>query len=211
MNSRRYAMCPICGSFERSRVMYHLYKKYFIDDSYHKIKLLHMAPEKCFYNIFSNSKNIDYTCSDLFPELFMFADKIKKEDAMNLSFPSKSFDFIISSHVLEHVPNAKGFIKESLRALKDDGMIFCAFPRNTQDKSFEDPKIIDPIERKRLFGQEDHVRLLGTDALNYLKDNSYKIEELKIEDLFSKEMIDNEKLSDNNDTFQTSIIIIRKK
>lgn len=210
MNSRKDAICQLCGSFERDRVLFYIYKKYFLDDK-RKISLLHMAPEKCLYEILSNNKDIKYVCSDLFPELFPFADGIKKEDAMNLSFPDKSFDVIISSHVLEHVPNAKGFIKESLRVLKDDGMIFCAFPRNTQDKSFEDPKIINPTERKRLFGQEDHVRLLGTDALNYLNDNSYKIEELKIEDLFSKEIIDTEKLNDNNDNFQTSIIIIRKK
>lgn len=51
--------------------------------------------------------------------------KIKNE---KLPFHDKSFDAVISNHVIEHVVNQKMHILEMLRVLKDDGVIYLATP-----------------------------------------------------------------------------------
>jgi SAM-dependent methyltransferase len=45
-----------------------------------------------------------------------------------LPFPDKSFDVVITNHVLEHVPNQQKHIAEMRRVLKDDGLIYLASP-----------------------------------------------------------------------------------
>ena len=123
---RKNALCPVCGSLERTRFLYFVYKKFNLLKPNKKIKVLHFAPEKCLYDIFSNNPMIEYTCVDLVPENYPFAIGIKKEDGMSLSFQDKTFDFIIHNHVMEHVPNDKDFIIENLRVLKDDGKIIAS-------------------------------------------------------------------------------------
>jgi ubiquinone/menaquinone biosynthesis C-methylase UbiE len=39
-------------------------------------------------------------------------------DALNMEFNDNEFDFILMSDVLEHIPNTKVLISESLRVLK---------------------------------------------------------------------------------------------
>ena len=45
-------------------------------------------------------------------------------DGMNLSFPDRSFDLVISANVIEHVPDPGKFIHEAARVLKDDGVAY---------------------------------------------------------------------------------------
>jgi 2-polyprenyl-3-methyl-5-hydroxy-6-metoxy-1,4-benzoquinol methylase len=45
-----------------------------------------------------------------------------------LPFPDKSFDVVITNHVLEHVPNQQKHMSEMRRVLKDDGLIYLASP-----------------------------------------------------------------------------------
>lgn len=53
--------------------------------------------------------------------------------ASNLYFAGDSeFGFVCSSHVLEHIPNPIIALKEWLRVIKDDGIVYCAVP----DKRF---------------------------------------------------------------------------
>jgi ubiquinone/menaquinone biosynthesis C-methylase UbiE len=39
-------------------------------------------------------------------------------DALHIDFQDNQFDYILMSDVLEHIPNTKQLIKESLRVLK---------------------------------------------------------------------------------------------
>lgn len=45
-----------------------------------------------------------------------------------LPFADKSFDVVITNHVLEHVPDQQKHISEMRRVLKDDGLIYLASP-----------------------------------------------------------------------------------
>src|SRR5688572_20628842 len=66
---RKNAKCMNCGSLERHRLLYLYFKeKTNLFDEKAKIKLLHFAPEKAFYEIFSKSKSIEYVPGDFSPE-----------------------------------------------------------------------------------------------------------------------------------------------
>jgi SAM-dependent methyltransferase len=55
-------------------------------------------------------------------------------------------------------------MKELLRVLKPGGWAILQVPidRN-REQTFEDPSIVAPEDRERLYGQYDHVRLYGRD------------------------------------------------
>jgi ubiquinone/menaquinone biosynthesis C-methylase UbiE len=56
-------------------------------------------------------------------EVFAQADK--------LPFPDKSKDYIITSHVVEHLQDLIGTFKEWNRVIKKDGIVFMIFPNRT--------------------------------------------------------------------------------
>ncbi len=49
-------------------------------------------------------------------------------DAMALPFRDASFDAIIASEIIEHLPNPTGFVNELLRVLKPDGVLLVSTP-----------------------------------------------------------------------------------
>ncbi len=52
----------------------------------------------------------------------------KKEDIMNMSFESNSFDTVISCETIEHVPNPSKALHELYRVLKPGGRLFLTCP-----------------------------------------------------------------------------------
>lgn len=50
-------------------------------------------------------------------------------DALNLAFPEASFDKVICSEVLEHIPDYQAVLSEINRVLKPDGMMAISVPR----------------------------------------------------------------------------------
>jgi SAM-dependent methyltransferase len=64
-------------------------------------------------------------------------------DAMNLPFEDESYDFVISSHQIEHCYNLIDTIREYERVVKPDGYIFIIAPRpdvcpDDKNTSFKD-------------------------------------------------------------------------
>jgi SAM-dependent methyltransferase len=143
------------------------------------LKVLHIAPEQCFYNLFKNLKNINYTTFDLNSPL---ADI--KGDICNLPFKENSFDFILCNHVLEHINDDKKAMKELYRVLNKNGTAILQVPINQKSsKTFEDSSIVDKKERIEKFGQYDHIRLYGLDYFKKLESFGFKVDPLK----YSKE------------------------
>ncbi len=62
----------------------------------------------------------------------------------------------------EHVSDDIKAMRELRKVLNPDGWAVLQVPITT-DCTFENPSIIDPKERLRLFGQEDHIRRYGPD------------------------------------------------
>jgi hypothetical protein len=54
-------------------------------------------------------------------------------DAENIPAADNNFDYIISSHVIEHVPNPIKAFVEWKRVLKNDGIVFMIFPKRDAD------------------------------------------------------------------------------
>jgi SAM-dependent methyltransferase len=66
------------------------------------------------------------------------ADGVRVEDITRLTFPSSSIDLIVSSDVLEHVPDIEAAFRESHRVLSSGGChIFTVPPRTVTRKRAE--------------------------------------------------------------------------
>ncbi len=55
-------------------------------------------------------------------------------DALSLPFPDASFDVVIISEVMEHIPDDKGVLAEMVRVLKPGGRIAVTVPRYGPEK-----------------------------------------------------------------------------
>lgn len=183
VNQRDNALSPGTLSLERHRLLW-LYLNNETNFFSKTLKVLHIAPEQCFYNLFKNLKNINYTTFDLNSPL---ADI--KGDICNLPFKENSFDFILCNHVLEHINDDKKAMKELYRVLNKNGTAILQVPINQKSsKTFEDSSIVDKKERIEKFGQYDHIRLYGLDYFKKLESFGFKVDPLK----YSKEFTENE-------------------
>lgn len=181
IDKRPDAKCGHCGALERHRLVW----KYFhektgifgggVED------MLHIAPEKIFTRKLSRAVGKGYISADLFDKTAMV-----KMDITKIGYPDGSFDIIYCSHVLEHVPDDWKAMSEFFRTLKNEGQAVIMVPE-TEGVTIEDPSITDPRERLRLFGQEDHVRMYGTDFPQRLRECGFRVE------IFSAESFLNEK------------------
>ncbi len=176
---RENALSPGTNSLERHRLLW-LYLKTETDFLTAHKRVLHIAPEQCFYGRFKKLKNLDYTTADLFSPL---ADL--KFDVQDIPLDDNTYDVVFCNHVLEHVTDDKKAMREMQRILKPGGMAIMQVPlKPIMAKTIEDPMITDPEERHRLFGQYDHVRLYGLDYPERLKECGFSVEEID----FSKKL-----------------------
>ena len=180
---RKNAKCINCGSLERHRLLFlYLSTKTNVFDDETKIRLLHFAPEKAFYDIFSQKQNIEYIPCDLFPESYNFNGKIKvqKVDITKIPFEEDYFDVILCNHVLEHIPDDIQAMTELYRVMKKGGWGIFQVPIGygyERETTYEDFTIITPKEREKAFGQQDHVRWYGQDYKDRLKSAGFNVTE----------------------------------
>jgi SAM-dependent methyltransferase len=120
-------------------------------------RMLHVAPEWQMSRLFQEADCIDYLSADLSSPTAMV-----KMDITDIHYADGSFDVIYCSHVLEHVPDDMGAMRELYRVLKPGGWAILQVPISA-DMTFEDPTVTSPEEREKLFGQDDHVRRYGPD------------------------------------------------
>ena len=90
-------------------------------------------------------------------------------DITAIAYPDAMFDVIYCSHVLEHVADDRQAMREFRRALRPEGWAGLLVPTNDGVPTREDPTITNPEERRRLFGQENHVRLYGYHYVDRLR------------------------------------------
>lgn len=155
---RPNAKCPDCGSLERHRIlMMYLANNVWPNLVQGKKDLLHIAPEKFFVDHLKPRPDVNYVSGDL-----MMSESMLRIDLTALQFWDAQLDVIICSHVLEHIPDDAKAMRELHRVLKHGGFLLVMVPMYG-DKTYEDPSITDPGERKRHFGQHDHVRKYGRD------------------------------------------------
>lgn len=83
-------------------------------------------------------------------------------DLTALAFGDASFDLVIAFHVLEHVPDDARALAEIRRVLRPGGSALLQVPLR-DGPTLEDASVDTPEGRLATFGQEDHVRVYGSD------------------------------------------------
>ena len=174
-NQRKNALSPSTLSLERHRLMWLFLKdetNFFTSTK--KLKVLHIAPEQCFLDLFKKQKNLEYITSDLESPI---ADV--KADICDLPFKENEFDVVFCNHVLEHIPDDTKAMQELYRVMKKGGFGVFQIPQDlSRDATFEDNSITDKDERAKIFGQYDHVRVYGKDYFNKLRSVGFKVDEV---------------------------------
>ena len=97
-------------------------------------------------------------------------------DISNIPFDSASFDAAICIHVLEHVENDRQAISELYRVLRPGGWALISVPIDFERVTYEDPAIVSREERKKHFGEEQHVRIYGCDFANRLEAAGFEVQ-----------------------------------
>lgn len=185
---RSNVQCPSCNSLERMRFTF-LFIQSHLKDKFSKdnIKLLHFAPEKIFYDLFSKKSNIDYYPVDFDPERYerQGINIIKKVDMMDIPWGDKTFDVIYNSHVLEHVPDDIHGMSELYRVLKDDGVCITLAPVFKMENTLEKEEYNTPELRLKYYGQDDHLRKYGLDFKDRLESVGFKVDVINSSDILS--------------------------
>ena len=185
LQKRSNAKCTQCSSLERHRIIW-MYLKNKTNFFKQDIKVLHVAPEHFFYEKFSELTNLNYTAIDKYPEQYGYGRNTIQMDITDLQFADNTFDVIMCNHVLEHVEDDKKGMSEFFRVLKPGGWAILNSPVDQfRAVTFEDASVTKPSERLRLFGQQDHVRVYGTDYTNRLSDAGFKVEVIDFAATFS--------------------------
>ncbi|KAB2808095.1 class I SAM-dependent methyltransferase [Phaeocystidibacter luteus] len=181
-NIRENALSPGTNSLERHRLMW-LYLKRDSDFFTKNHKVLHIAPEQCFYGRFRKMDNLDYSTADLNSPIADYSFDIHE-----IPFEDNSYDVVFCNHVLEHVTDDQQCMRELCRVLKPGGLAIAQVPWiPEQEVTVEDPTITDPKERERLFGQYDHVRKYGKDYQDRLEKAGFKVTRVDYSEELSEE------------------------
>jgi SAM-dependent methyltransferase len=169
---RPNAMCPNCGALERHRQF-----KLMLDRTelpHPGSSLLHFAPEAAITRL------VRPLC-----EKYVTADLMRDDVDLNLDIeaidlPDGSFDWVICSHVLEHV-NDIAALGELYRILKPGGIALLMVPIvEGWETSYEDYTVTEESARLLHFGQRDHVRRYGRDFRDRVRRAGFELSEFVV-------------------------------
>ncbi len=181
------AWCPSCQSLERDRLLWMFLEKK--TDLHQKpVRLLHIAPERLFFNRFKNAKNIDYHPVDKFPNAYPAGTKYL--DILETGLGDNTYDVIICNHVFQYIEDDRKAMRELFRILKPGGWAILQVPidRSLQT-TYEDFTITDPRERAIAFGLAEHVRFYGPDYAKRLQEAGFSVREENYSESFSDDEI----------------------
>jgi SAM-dependent methyltransferase len=156
--------CPHCSSIDRERHLFLFLDRLNIMEHARSGAILHMSPEYRLRGYIEGHDLASYVRGDLTPT----ADGVQQIDLHQIPYPDETFDLVICNHMLEHVANAELALREMRRVLKPGGRAICQTPYSPRlTKTFEDPRLQSTDDRLFFYGQEDHVRLFGSDIEQY--------------------------------------------
>lgn len=178
---RKDAQCPRCGSLERHRLTWiYFQRRTDLLDGRPK-RMLHVAPELCLSSRLRRRLGGGYLSADLSDPAAMM-----HMDVTAIPFAASTFDVVYCSHVLEHVADDRRAMREFFRVLKPGGWAVLQVPIGAE-KTVEDSSIVDAAERRKAFGQADHVRCYGPDFAERLQETGFVVESSGPEDLCGEE------------------------
>jgi SAM-dependent methyltransferase len=171
--------CPSCDASDRER-LYALYldRVFAGRDTARRYRLLEFAPSFGLSRKLERTAFVDYRSADLY--------RNNVDDRVDITdmrvYADASFDVILCSHVLEHVPDDRRAMRELHRVLSSDGFAIVMVPLvHGVDETNEDPAIDSPALRWKYFGSDDHVRQYGKrDLADRLAAAGFEIERLGV-------------------------------
>ncbi|WP_460823923.1 class I SAM-dependent methyltransferase [Lysobacter olei] len=153
--------CPRCGAHDRERHLLLYLTASGLLKRIPGMRVLHFAPERCLARIIAGLGPVEYIKCDKYPT----GDEMMGVDIESMPFPDGSFDLVIANHVLEHVDDDLLAVREIHRVLRKDGSAVLQTPYcRDLTSTWRDPGIIAAEARLQAYGQEDHVRLFGSDV-----------------------------------------------
>ena len=192
LGGRRNALCPTCGSLERHRFLW-LYLTRHTRLLRSLAKVLHTAPEPCLEPRLRALPNWHYRSLDLFDPA---ADV--QADLCDLPFGAGDFDLILSSHVLEHLPDDAPALGEFARVLRPGGRAVVMVPYDPDLRETEEGgHVTSPRERMARFGHPYHYRNYGADFPERLAAAGFVVTPMRVKRLLSPHRRRYFRLNDN--------------
>jgi SAM-dependent methyltransferase len=173
-------ICPRCRSHRRHRAIALLLARGDLSGR----RLLHFAPEPLLDPVFARLPQVERVTADL------YAPADLRLDITDMDLRDGSFDLILCSHVLEHVPDDRAAMSELRRVLADGGLALVLTPYRDEVPTYEDPSITAPLDRMVAFGQQDHVRIYGTDLADRLRGAGFEVEDRTPAQLFDQATVE---------------------
>ncbi len=157
-NLRESGRCGNCGSFNRQRQLAFVLRQYMGLPSFGgfdrlaNLKVYNSEATGAFHESLQKSLK-DYTCSEFWgPEHISGAliNGIRHEDLQKLSFASDSLDLVLSSDVLEHMPDPYRAHSEIFRVLKAGGIHIFTVPYDSASIADDIRAVLENGEVKAL-------------------------------------------------------------
>jgi SAM-dependent methyltransferase len=168
------ARCPNCGALERHRLL-----KLWLDKHADEIlgkEVLHFAPEEAMAALFRGLARL-YTSADIEKGR---ADIVVNIEEMEIA--NETYSCIVCSHILEHVDDRRA-LAEMRRVLRPGGVAIIMLPLvEGWSRTYENPSIKTPLDRKHHFGQQDHVRYYGADVRDRIRAAGFELSEFTAEE-----------------------------
>ena len=169
---RADALCWRCGAAERHRAQWLLLSRTRPALLNRATSLLHFAPEWALRRPLSARADPRYVTADL-----LAPDVDLTLDITDLDLPDSSFDAVVCSHVLEHIPDDAAAMRELRRITAPGGWCLVMTPLDLARKqTYEDPLITEPAARARAFARPDHVRMYAPDIADRLRGAGFAVE-----------------------------------
>lgn len=180
LGGRRNALCPNCGSLERHRFLW-LYLSRHTRLLRQVARVLHTAPEPCLEPRLRALPNLRYRSLDLFDPT---ADV--RADLCDLPFGTGAFDLLLSSHVLEHLPDDRPALGELARVLRPGGRAVIMVPYDPGlAETEEGGHVTAPAERLARFGHPYHYRNYGADFPQRLAAAGFMVTPVRVKRLLT--------------------------
>lgn len=185
--------CPFCLSSDRER-LYLIFLEEYVNKNGNRASVIDFAPTPAFSQRVRKMFHI-YKSTDLVRDDVDF-----KMDICDMKqIADNSFDIIICSHVLEHVPDPDKAMREIYRIMRPDGRAIIMVPLFWDvSETVEDKNHTTDHLRLKHYGQADHVRLFSRqNFLSRLNHAGFEVDDLKTSHFDSIKIMKNA-ISDNS-------------
>ncbi|MEO1085507.1 MAG: methyltransferase domain-containing protein [Acidobacteriota bacterium] len=175
----RGGVCPRCGTRARHRLIPYAAEHFGVDLG--AGALLHAGP---------SLDEVTYVLRHFSPRPYHRLD-LQAAPIVNLTgdlcaipLDDASVDRVLIWHVLEHVPDDRGALRELHRVLRPGGQALVSVPIHPprRPETFEDAEI-PRSDYARVHGHYDHVRSCGLDYGERLREAGFTVETLDVHDL----------------------------